>query len=165
LNELEIEKHWLGQKRTQKLLVPFVVDLSKEEPEVLSDELAETLFKYCQTSKPALSEPIPIDAEAAEILRYESALALEQKRKSVEQEERIRLDSARGRYERQFEEFFDWQIEVRERRIMQKAGIETILRSEIKKLQEQFDEKMNLLRSSDIQTRMSERIVAMVEVS
>jgi superfamily II DNA or RNA helicase len=165
LNELEIEKHWLGQKRTQKLLVPFVVDLTKEEPEVLSDELAETLFKYCQTSKPALSEPIPIDAEAAEILRYESALALEQKRKSVEQEERIRLDSARGRYERQFEEFFDWQIEVRERRIMQKAGIETILRSEIKKLQEQFDEKMNLLRSSDIQTRMSERIVAMVEVS
>lgn len=165
LNELEIEKHWLGQKRTQKLLIPFVSDLNHETPQMVSDELAETLFRYCQTSKPALSEPVSFPPEAAEYFQQESALALQQKRTAVEQEERIRLESARGRYERQFKEFFDWQIEIREKRIMQKAGIETILRSEIKKLQDDFDEKMALLNRSDIQTRMSERIVAMVEVS
>jgi superfamily II DNA or RNA helicase len=165
LNELEIEKHWLGQKRIQKLLVPYVSNLNHDTPEIVTDELAETLFKFCQTSKPALSKPVSIPPEAVAELQYQAALALEQKRSSVEQEERIRLESARGRYERQFEEFFDWQIEIREKRIMQKVGIETILRSEIKKLQDQFDEKMNLLQSSDIQTRMRERIVAMVEVS
>ncbi|MCH8525069.1 MAG: DEAD/DEAH box helicase [Balneolales bacterium] len=164
LNELEIEKQWLGQRRTQQLLIPFVSDLNSDEPVILSDEDAEMLFKHCQTSKPSLSEPVPIPPEAADALRYESALALEKKRKEVEQEERIRLESARGRYARQFEEFYYWQMEVRDKRIMQKAGIETILRAEIDKLQKELDDKMKLLDASHISTRMSERIVAIVEV-
>jgi len=164
LNELEIEKQWLGQRRTQQLLIPFVSDLNSEEPVILSDEDAEMLFKHCQSSKPSLSDPMPIPPEAADALRYASALALEKKRKEVEQEERIRLESARGRYARQFEEFYDWQMEVRDKRIMQKAGIETILRAEIDKLQKELDDKMALLKASQISTRMSERIVALVEV-
>ena len=54
-------------------------------------------------------------------------------------------------------------MEVRDKRIMQKAGIETILRAEIDKLQKELDDKMALLKASQISTRMSERIVALVE--
>lgn len=165
LNELEIEKQWLGKISTQKLLVPFASDLNHDKPVVLSDDEAETLYKHCQSNMYALGEPIEIPPEAAQELQYESALALEEKRKDVEKEERIRLDSARGRYARQFEEFYKWQIEAREKRIHERAGIETILKSDIKKLQKELDDKMALLYASDVNTRMRELIVTIVEVS
>lgn len=164
LNELEIEKKWLGQTRVQKLLVPFAADLNHETPITLSEDDADALFTYCQTSSSKLGDPVQIPREAAEALQYEAAIALEEKRAFIESEERIRLESARTRYMRQFEEFYEWQIKARERTLRDGGGIEAIIRSEIKKYETELEEKLGLLENASVSTRMNERIVAIVEV-
>lgn len=164
IGEIEVKKKWLGVERTQKILNPFVADLNQVDVEMLTVEQSEELYRHCQSSlkHSVFVEDIP--AEAIDEIRLKAALALEQIRKELDTEEKIRLESARIRFAQQYEEYFNMQIMGRKDIIARGGGIEAILLKEIDDLQKEFDRKMAMIENSSISTSIRELLVAAVEV-
>ncbi len=169
MNSIVIEKKFNSEESSFNYLFPVIADLNGEELTFLPEKISEMFLSVANSEAKPVQETFDFSA-----MEYKNFIAevkpqvmekLIEKKQIMKKDEEIRLQSLKERIIKQTNQYYDYQIIVREKRIREGKGLEYILKSEIESLDEEREEKIQLLQDSYINASMKSISISHLEVT